>query len=74
MITASFTYVATAEVIGLLGLTPVLVDVDANTFQIDVAAIERKHHKKNKSHSARAFIRDNVRPWKRLWPWPLSII
>src|ERR687892_506156 len=26
VITASFTYVATAEVIGLLGLTPVLVD------------------------------------------------
>lgn len=41
VITASFTYVATAEVIGLLGLTPVLVDVDPNTFEIDVEAIER---------------------------------
>src|SRR5450432_1290178 len=28
VITPSFTYVATAEVIGLLGLTPVLVDVN----------------------------------------------
>lgn len=42
VITASFTYVATAEVIGLLGLTPVLVDVNPETFDIDVAAIERK--------------------------------
>ncbi len=40
VITASFTYVATAEVIGLLGLTPVLVDVDPDTFNIDVAALE----------------------------------
>lgn len=40
VITASFTYVATAEVIALLQLTPVLVDVDPNTFQIDPAAIE----------------------------------
>src|SRR6202012_2237128 len=41
VITASFTYVATAEVIGLLGLTPVLVDVDPDTFNIDVTAVER---------------------------------
>jgi dTDP-4-amino-4,6-dideoxygalactose transaminase len=41
VITASFTYVATAEVIGLLGLTPVLVDVDKDTFCIDVKAIEK---------------------------------
>lgn len=42
VITASFTYVATAEVIGLLGLTPVLVDVNPNTFEIDMEAIENK--------------------------------
>src|SRR5690242_10120680 len=41
VITANFTYVATAEVIGLLGLTPVLVDVYPNTFNIDVKAVER---------------------------------
>lgn len=41
VITADFTYVATAEVIGLLGLTPVLVDVNPDTFDIDVNAIER---------------------------------
>jgi len=41
VITADFTYVATAEVIALLGLTPVLVDVNPETFNIDPAAIEK---------------------------------
>ena len=40
VITASFTYVATAEVIALLKLTPVLVEVNPDTFTIDPAAIE----------------------------------
>jgi UDP-2-acetamido-2-deoxy-ribo-hexuluronate aminotransferase len=34
------TYVATAEVIALLGLTPVFVDVDARTFNLDVRQLE----------------------------------
>jgi UDP-2-acetamido-2-deoxy-ribo-hexuluronate aminotransferase len=41
VITASFTYVATAEVIALLGLKPVLVDVDPDTFGIDISAMEQ---------------------------------
>lgn len=41
VITADFTFVATVEVIALLGLTPVLVDVDPHTFNIDPAAIEK---------------------------------
>lgn len=49
VITASFTYVATAEVIGLLGLTPVLVDVDPDTFDIDLDAIERNITPKTKA-------------------------
>ncbi|HLP11290.1 MAG TPA: DegT/DnrJ/EryC1/StrS family aminotransferase [Flavobacteriales bacterium] len=40
VITASFTYVATAEVIALLKLKPVLVDVYPDTFDIDVKAME----------------------------------
>ena len=40
VITASFTFIATVEVISLLGLTPVMVDVDPDTFNIDPAAIE----------------------------------
>jgi dTDP-4-amino-4,6-dideoxygalactose transaminase len=35
------TYVATAEVIALLGLTPVFADVDADTFNIDVSQIQK---------------------------------
>ena len=34
VIVPSFTYVATAEVIALLGLTPVMVDVDPDTFNL----------------------------------------
>ena len=49
VITASFTYVATAEVIGLLGLVPVLVDVDPDTFDIDIEAIERSITPKTKA-------------------------
>jgi dTDP-4-amino-4,6-dideoxygalactose transaminase len=37
-----FTYIATAEVIGLLGLVPVMVDVDPNTFCIDVNQVTAK--------------------------------
>ena len=40
VIVPCFTYVATAEVIALLGLVPVLVDVDPKTFQIDTRAFE----------------------------------
>jgi UDP-2-acetamido-2-deoxy-ribo-hexuluronate aminotransferase len=40
VITPSFTYIATTEVIALLGLTPVFVEVDPNTFCIDPNAIE----------------------------------
>jgi UDP-2-acetamido-2-deoxy-ribo-hexuluronate aminotransferase len=40
VITPSFTYVATTEVIALLRLKPVFVEVDAKTFCIDPAAIE----------------------------------
>jgi UDP-2-acetamido-2-deoxy-ribo-hexuluronate aminotransferase len=41
VIAPSFTFIATAEVIALLGLTPVLVDVDPETFNIDPVAIEK---------------------------------
>jgi len=40
VIVPSFTYVATAEVIGLLKLTPVMVDVDSSSFNITVESIK----------------------------------
>ncbi len=38
--TTPFTFIATAEVIRLLGATPVFVDIDPRTFNIDPAALE----------------------------------
>lgn len=49
VITADFTYVATAEVIALLGLTPVLVDVYPGTMDINVEAIEKAITPKTKA-------------------------
>ena len=41
VITADFTFAATVEVIALLQLTPVLVDVDPVSFNIDIDAIKK---------------------------------
>lgn len=49
VITADFTFAATVEVIALLNLTPVLVDVEPDTFNIDIAAIERAITPKTKA-------------------------
>ncbi|MFQ3336246.1 MAG: UDP-2-acetamido-2-deoxy-ribo-hexuluronate aminotransferase [Urechidicola sp.] len=49
VITASFTYVATVEVIGLLKLTPVLVEVDPKTFNIDIESIKKAITPKTKA-------------------------
>lgn len=49
VITTSFTFIATAEVIALLKLTPVLVDVDLGTFNIDLKAIEKAITSKTKA-------------------------
>ncbi|MFK7813528.1 MAG: DegT/DnrJ/EryC1/StrS family aminotransferase [Maribacter sp.] len=49
VITADFTFAATVEVIALLQLTPVLVDVEPDTFNIDVAAVERAITSKTKA-------------------------
>ena len=42
IILPAFTYVATAEVIALLGLKPVFIDVDEKTFNIDTHQLENK--------------------------------
>jgi dTDP-4-amino-4,6-dideoxygalactose transaminase len=41
VITPSFTYIATTEVIALLRLTPVFVEVDPKTFCMDPSALEK---------------------------------
>lgn len=49
IIVPAFTYVATAEVIGLLGLTPVMVDVDYDTFNVTIDNIEKALSPKTKA-------------------------
>jgi dTDP-4-amino-4,6-dideoxygalactose transaminase len=49
IILPAFTYVATAEVIALLGLKPVFVDVDYQTFNIDASLVEEKITSKTKA-------------------------
>ncbi|GGD46829.1 DegT/DnrJ/EryC1/StrS family aminotransferase [Muriicola marianensis] len=49
VITADFTFAATVEVIALLGLTPVLVDVDAETFNINPEAVRKAITPKTKA-------------------------
>jgi dTDP-4-amino-4,6-dideoxygalactose transaminase len=50
VICPAFTFCATAEVVALLGATPVFADVDADTFNLDVNSVKRaaataKRHK-----------------------------
>jgi dTDP-4-amino-4,6-dideoxygalactose transaminase len=49
VIVPAFTYVATAEVIALLGLTPVWIDVCPNRFTIDVNQLESRITNKTKA-------------------------
>ncbi len=49
VITADFTFAATVEVIGLLKLTPVLVDVERDTFNIDIDALKKAITPKTKA-------------------------
>lgn len=49
VITTTFTFIATAEVIALLKLTPVLVDVYPDTFNMDMDAVEKAITDKTKA-------------------------
>lgn len=49
VITVAFTFVATTEAIGIVGAKPVFVDIDADTFNIDVEKIEKAITPKTKA-------------------------
>ena len=49
VITPSYTYIATTEVIGLLGLKPVFVDCDPDTFNISPKSIEKSITEKTRA-------------------------
>ncbi|MCQ2606772.1 MAG: DegT/DnrJ/EryC1/StrS family aminotransferase [Bacteroidales bacterium] len=49
VITPTFTFIATAEVVALLGLTPIVVDVDPNTFCMSVESVKKAITPKTKA-------------------------
>lgn len=49
VITVPFTWISTAEVIGLVGARPVFVDIEPGTYNIDVSQIERAITPKTKA-------------------------
>lgn len=49
VITASFSFFATGESISLIGATPVFVDIDPKTYNLDVKLIEKKITAKTKA-------------------------
>jgi len=49
VITPSFTFIATTEVVALLGLKPVFADVDPKTFCLDPASLEKQITQKTKA-------------------------
>ena len=52
VITVAFTFVATTESIEIVGATPVFVDIDPNTFNIDAKAIEERNDTWRKQNCA----------------------
>lgn len=49
VITTPFTFIATAEVISVVGATPVFVDIDATTFNLDVTQLQAAITKQTKA-------------------------
>jgi len=49
VITPSYTYIATVEVVALLKLTPVFVDVDADTFTMNIDSVKKAITSKTKA-------------------------
>lgn len=49
VITTPFTFIATTEAIGIVGATPIFVDVDLNTYNIDPNLIEAKITERTKA-------------------------
>jgi len=49
VITSPFTFIATAEVVGLLGITCKFVDVEWNTFNLDITQLEKSITPKTKA-------------------------
>lgn len=55
--TTPFTFIATAEVVSLLGATPIFVDIDGETFNISPRKLEEAVGSFNRSRSGRAALK-----------------
>jgi UDP-2-acetamido-2-deoxy-ribo-hexuluronate aminotransferase len=60
--TTPFTFIATAEVICLLGATPVFVDIDAKTFNIDPAKLDEAIEHTKQGTVRASGIPKNIKP------------
>ncbi|HMD68704.1 MAG TPA: DegT/DnrJ/EryC1/StrS family aminotransferase [Chitinivibrionales bacterium] len=60
--TTTFTFIATAEVIALLGATPVFVDIDEETYNIDPQQLRKAVAAVAKGESVAAGVPKNLRP------------
>ncbi len=56
VITTNFTFIATVEVVALLGLKLVLVDPEPGSFNISVEAVRKVNYLKNKSYCSGPFV------------------
>lgn len=63
ILTSPFTFIATAEVISLLGATPVFVDINAKTFNLDPKHLEKAIEALQKGVSEYPLPRTNDSSW-----------
>jgi hypothetical protein len=73
VITPSFTFVATVEVVALLGLKPVFAEVLPGTYNIDPADVRRKITPTHQGHRAGALVRPDRRHGAHHGHWPVSM-
>ncbi len=73
VITPSFTYIATTEVVALLKLKPVFVEVDARSFCMDPASLRKAITPKQKPLCPFIYM-DIRRRWKRSCRSPKNLI
>ena len=73
VITTDFTFIATIEVVALLGLKPVIVDPEPGTFNISVEEVKKAITSKTKA-IVPVHLLVNALIWKALWLWQKNII